>query len=305
MKITSKIIACILITLFFSACSTQNNVSDSLLLQSAYEDRGIHINQQGQLEPELLSEFDITGYYWEPQDTFDRDTINARYSIHYAGILLNIIENKNELFVVTPHSLTKKNTDILTELPLLNQSLALSIQKNTQFILNISQLSNEKSLILLMDIIKESNNNSNIKVIYSGGQKRVLKTLLPVTVGLISDFPAHFKTTPLDLLSLCQSLNDDAVSGSYVSYQDRLQLLKKGDISYPELIQVLPHDADFFNLSQQQNLWRNGQYHTFNGKVANISKTKPKYTAKKTTLSAKKRDEKLIDKPEPLTINLN
>lgn len=305
MKFSFKIITCILFTLLFSACSTPIKEAKPQLLQASYQERGIKINQLGQLEPDIVSDLNIENYYWKPLGKFDQNTLNQHYSLHYSGLLLTIVEKNNKLFVLTPARSVKGNNKRLTALPLLNQELAQSIQQNTQFALNIKQVSSEKSLQLLADTIKKSNNNDNIKVITEGKQKQQLAMLLPDNIALISHLPSQIKTTHLDLLSLCQSLNDEAVMGSYVTAQNKLTLFKKRDISFPELVKVLPHDANFNDLQQQLTLLQQGKYQTFDGKLAKINLQQPKYVPKESALSTNERDKESIQKQGKLIIKIN
>jgi len=305
MKIYLKIISCIALTVLFSACSTQKDISNPLLLQTAYKDRGININQLGQLEPDIVNELNVTDYYWKPHGKFDQNTLNEHFSIRYKGIILTIIEKDKALFVVTPDASIKANKKQFTALPLLNSELALSIQQDTQFIVNISQLNNDRSLRSLAQIITESNNSGNIQVLYQESQKQLLQPLLSANVALITGLPMQLKSTHFGLLSLCQSLNDNSVIGTYVTHQERLALLKNRDISFPELIKVLPHDANFNNLQQQLDLWRLGQYQKFDGEFAKISLEKPLYVPKETDLTTSERDKESIEKQAKLIMKIS
>lgn len=304
-KSSFKIITCIIFSVLFCACSTQKKTSKPLLLENTYQERGISINQLGQLEPETLTDHKIINYYWLPHGKFEQGTLNYHYSVHYTGMILTIIEKNNKLLLVTPDSPIKASKNLFSALPRLNQELALSIQPDSKFILNVNQLTNEESLKSLTELIKDSNNDNNIQVLYKGPLAQILRALLPANVSLITHLPSTIKTTHLDFLSLCQSLNDDVVIGSYLTHQARLELLKKGDINFAELVQALPHDADFTNLKRQQNFWLNGQYQKFDGKVAKINQQQPEYIPKKSNLSLSERDKQSIEKQEKLTIKIS
>lgn len=304
MKFPTKSLFCVALSLLASACTTQDNLAKSALLQSTYLERGIVVNSLGQLEPEMMNDCQVDGYYWKPHGEFDQNTISNHFSIHYTGMMLDVIEDDGDLYIATPQSAFMEPRNILTDLPLLNQTLAPSMKVDTKFMISIAKLSTHKSLLALSEVIKNSHNDKNIIIIATVEQQKQLTNKLPSKTTILSEMPKSLSTSHLGVLSLCQSLSDELITGSYVSDKTLIKRLSMSSfVSFVELVQTLPHDADFSDLQQQQDLWREGQYQLFNGQIAKLSQEAAAYKQEKIDSGEIKRDQEEIKLQEKITIN--
>lgn len=258
----------IVIAFTLSACSTIDKSSTSI--QSAYHERGIVVNNQGQLEPIDINACKYENYYWRPIGGLNDDTL-AHYNALLSGIMLDLIEDDGDVYISSPTSLDNSNTTpILTSLPNLNSEFNEFINTDTHFILNLQALKSKDALQEFADIINDSDNNKNISIIAGPQQTTILKNMLPSDVIIKRQLNDDIHQTDQTLLALCQTLDANSVTQSFLENTEIAQLLLAKSIDVEDLIRALPYDADFSDLTVQETLWEQGLYLAFNGQTKTI-----------------------------------